>query len=72
MVQLTELPPRLCTFARFVLAAVVLLAPLQAAAEPSKEPSYTPQFKDCIDRSGGVTSDMLNCIATETEIQDAS
>lgn len=54
-----------------VLAAFILLAPLQAAAETSKEPSYTPQFKDCIERSAGVTSDMLNCIATETEIQDA-
>lgn len=30
----------------------------------------TKQFSDCMDRSGGVTVDMLNCIAAETKAQD--
>ncbi len=31
----------------------------------------TKQFSTCIDGSGGVTSNMLDCIGAETEHQDA-
>ena len=29
------------------------------------------QFDACMDKSGGVTSEMLNCIGAETKVQDA-
>ncbi|MDY0413318.1 MAG: DUF1311 domain-containing protein [Gammaproteobacteria bacterium] len=32
---------------------------------------YTKQFSTCMDKTGGVTSAMLNCIRAETVIQDA-
>ena len=31
----------------------------------------TKQFSICMDKSGGVTSDMLDCIGAETKRQDA-
>jgi len=31
---------------------------------------YSTQYNDCIDKSEGVTSVMLNCIADETNHQD--
>ena len=31
----------------------------------------TKQFSTCIDKSGGITADMLDCIGAETKYQDA-
>ena len=52
----------------FMVAALLL-----AAARPvmADNLGLTQQFSDCVDESGGVTVAMLNCIAAETERQDA-
>ena len=47
----------------FAISAAPLLA--HAADAP-----VSKQFGTCMDRSGGVTAEMLNCIATETGAQD--
>lgn len=52
--------------AALATAAMVAMVVLPAVAE---EP-YTPAFSECMTRSGGVTVDMLNCIAAEHEVQD--
>jgi len=48
------------------LAALLLLA-LPCAAESL----YTHAYSTCMDRSGGVTVEMLNCMSAELETQDA-
>lgn len=50
----------------FLLLALIIL-PVTGNAENAE---LSNQYKNCMDRSGGVTSDMLNCIAAETNIQD--
>ncbi|WP_207458097.1 lysozyme inhibitor LprI family protein [Azospirillum sp. SYSU D00513] len=47
----------------------VLMLPAMAIASP--EESYSVRFSQCMDRSGGVTSEMLDCISAEHERQDA-
>ncbi|GAB3395305.1 lysozyme inhibitor LprI family protein [Azotobacter armeniacus] len=32
---------------------------------------YTPAYSTCMDASGGVTANMVDCMAAETRIQDA-
>ncbi|MDX8127989.1 DUF1311 domain-containing protein [Methylomonas sp. LW13] len=51
-------------FLVFVLAAfpVVVLA---------DDVNLSDQYKKCVADSGGVTNELLGCISTETEIQDA-
>ena len=34
------------------------------------EPKLTKNFKPCLDKAGGVTTDMINCISTELKYQD--
>jgi len=50
----------------FAFAALSLFA-LPCAAEDL----YTGTYSACMDRSGGVTVEMLNCISEELETQDA-
>ncbi len=33
---------------------------------------YTPEFEKCMDNSGGVTVEMIDCMAAEMKVQDAS
>ena len=47
-------------------AALLFFAMPGAAKEP-----YTSSYSTCMDRSGGVTVEMLDCIGRELEIQDA-
>jgi uncharacterized protein YecT (DUF1311 family) len=51
-----------------VIAILSLSISLSASAQDAQ---FTKQFSNCIKKSGGVTSEMLNCIAAETKIQDA-
>lgn len=42
-----------------------------AHAAHAEEIGLSKQFSSCIDKSGGVTSAMLDCIGAETKAQDA-
>jgi uncharacterized protein YecT (DUF1311 family) len=62
-----------------VISVVSLFIPSCASISSSKsmasstiarDEQYTKQYSECIDKSGGVTATMLDCIATETKIQD--
>ena len=46
---------------------VLWSAELQAADDADKSKEYLA----CMDKAGGVTSDMLNCIGAEMKVQDA-
>jgi uncharacterized protein YecT (DUF1311 family) len=37
----------------------------------AEDDGLTKQFGTCMDKSGGVTSEMLDCIGKETKLQDA-
>lgn len=45
----------------------LLMLPVCAAAQVP----LTPEFGACLDKAGGVTSSMVECILTETKVQDA-
>ena len=36
------------------------------------EVAYSPQYSACMDRSGGVTAEMIDCMAAELKRQDAA
>lgn len=42
------------------------------AEEPRQEESYSPAYKTCMDKSGGVTADMLDCGNKEYSKLDAA
>lgn len=44
---------------------------LTAAAQSSADDEYSARYSKCMDASGGVTVNMLNCIADEMVVQDA-
>ena len=49
------------------MLAVLWSAELQAADDADKSKEYLA----CMDKAGGVTAEMLNCIAAEMNRQDA-
>ena len=51
--------------------AFCFLFPLAAPAQSSTEAEYTACYSKCTDASGGVTVEMLNCIAAEMAVQDS-
>ncbi|WP_353047674.1 MULTISPECIES: lysozyme inhibitor LprI family protein [unclassified Halomonas] len=51
--------------------ALCFLFPLAAPAQSSTEAEYTARYSKCMDASGGVTVEMLSCIAAEMAVQDA-
>ena len=53
----------------FLLAALIFVyVPYTASAA---EAGSSKQFSTCMDKSGGVTSSMIECIVTENKLQDA-
>ncbi|AJY50837.1 protein of unknown function DUF1311 [Halomonas sp. KO116] len=48
-----------------------LILPVAATAQSSTEDEYAARFGKCMDASGGVTVEILNCIADEIATQDA-
>lgn len=52
------------------LAAVLILCCLSHTAT-AQDAGLSKHFSACMDKSGGVTVDMLDCIGAETKIQDA-
>ena len=57
------------TSAFLIAAFVAASAPAQTQTQVEKR--YTRGYSECMDTSGGVTIEMLNCIAAEIDIQDA-
>ncbi|WP_332683770.1 lysozyme inhibitor LprI family protein [Bosea sp. (in: a-proteobacteria)] len=58
---------------RALLAAALLCAPaLAGAQERAQEDSYSPAYKTCMDKSGGVTAAMLDCGSAEYAKLDAA
>lgn len=51
-----------------LLGALALSVAFNAHA--AGEELMSPQFSACMDKSGGVTAKMINCMATETKSQD--
>lgn len=46
------------------------LAVLLCGAAQAEEPKYTTAYTACVDKSGGVTVEMLNCGGAELDVQD--
>jgi uncharacterized protein YecT (DUF1311 family) len=63
-----KLPIALYT-GRFI--AVVTLGLFISFSASAQDNQFTKQFSNCIKKSGGIASAMLDCIAAETKIQDA-
>lgn len=53
-----------------LLVAALTLACVPYAAN-AVEAGSSKQFSTCMDKSGGVTSNMIDCIVAETKLQDA-
>jgi len=53
-----------------LMTTVLLLAALAHPAFAQGE-DYSAAYKRCMDKSGGVTVEMLDCIASEITLQDA-
>lgn len=63
---------------RLTFAALLGLGVSAALAQDQGQESggdeggaYSPAFEQCMEASGGVTSEMLDCMATEMKLQDA-
>src|SRR5215813_1018998 len=66
--RVTIMPKRPWTRKVMVIGAATLLStPLVAAAERE----MTQEYLTCLERSNGVTAEMINCILAETRRQDA-
>ena len=60
---------KLCTPHALLLAALSIACVPHAAS--AVELGSSKQFSTCMDKSGGVTSGMIECITTENKLQDA-
>jgi uncharacterized protein YecT (DUF1311 family) len=60
-------------FRTLMLASTLAAMPaLTRAEEPKQEESYSAAYKTCMDKSGGVTADMLDCGNAEYAKLDAA
>jgi len=54
------------------LSLLALIAsPAASQSQAQIEKRYTPDYRECVDTSDGITSAMMDCIGTEIERQDA-
>lgn len=49
---------------------VVLISCCLSQTTIAEDVGLSKQFSSCMDKSGGVTADMLDCIGSETKRQD--
>ena len=54
-----------------LLVAALSSFPVDAQTRTQIEKRYSADYNQCIDASGGVTSEMMSCIGTEIDQQDA-
>jgi uncharacterized protein YecT (DUF1311 family) len=57
-------------FVALAIGGLVAAAGAEAKEAVRAEPATAAQFKACMDKSGGVTLDMHNCLAAEDQRQD--
>ena len=60
---------KLPTTLAYLLAALTMTSLPHAAS--AHDAGSSKQFNTCMDKSGGVTSSMVECIVTENKLQDA-
>lgn len=53
-----------------LISLVLAVLLIGAAAAVAQEENLSQTYYDCMEKSGGVTQNMLNCIHAETERQD--
>ena len=58
-------------FSRTLLIAALAATSASAQTQTQVEKRYTRGYSECMDASGGVTVEMMNCSAAEIDIQDA-
>ena len=58
-------------FSRTLLIAALAATSASAQTQTQVEKRYTRGYSECMDKSGGVTVEMMNCIAAEINVQDA-
>ena len=58
-------------FSRTLLIASLAATSASAQTQTQVEKRYTRGYSECMDASGGVTVEMMNCSAAEIDIQDA-
>ena len=58
-------------FSRTLLSAARAATSASAQTQTQVEKRYTGGYSECMDESGGVTVEMMNCIAAEIDVQDA-
>jgi uncharacterized protein YecT (DUF1311 family) len=58
-------------FSRSLLIAALVATSASAQTQSQIEKRYSPEYAECMDASGGVTSDMMDCTGSEIDIQDA-
>lgn len=56
---------------RTLLVAALVVTSASAQTQTQVEKRYTRSYSECMDKSGGVTVEMMNCIAAEINVQDA-
>ena len=56
---------------RTLLVAALVVTSASAQTQTQVEKRYTRGYSECMDKSGGVTVEMMNCIAAEINVQDA-
>ena len=59
-------------FSRILLIAALAATSASAQTQTQVEKRYTRGYSECMDKSGGVTVEMMNCTAAEIDIHDAS
>jgi uncharacterized protein YecT (DUF1311 family) len=52
------------------IGAIALLVVFGAVPAHADDIGLTPALDTCLDKAGGVTTEMVNCIGAEAEIQD--
>ena len=57
--------------ARVFLITAFIATSVSAQTQAQIEKRQSPAYSECMDESGGVTVEMMDCIAAEIDIQDA-
>ena len=58
-------------FSRTLLIAALAATSASAQTQTQVEKRYTRGYSECMDASGGVTVEIMNCSAAEIDVQDA-
>lgn len=56
---------------RSVITATLIVISTPTSAQNAVERRYTSTYTNCLDESEGITSNMMDCIGAEIDVQDA-